>query len=289
MNTNQSMIDELDSIAATSSTIQESLTEDYDYDGPSLSLPSCIDTDRYYPRDVAVDDEVWQFLSDCSGLSLEAVRNHKIITEISRTDTTKRKSVLIKAFAKARERVSDSLLMISIDDSAGDLAQELKELISKHQLDTHTAVVGYIWDLLPTVYAVTDIYCTPSVMEGFGMSAQEAAATKVPVVSSHLVPFVTEYLLGPNVEEVWYNEEMQKEPLRQGCGAIVVPADNVDGFTHALTTLLHDDDLRREMGENAYRVTIPYFSWGRVVDNFLDEIDLKNEVNDATNTMDFGF
>jgi glycosyltransferase involved in cell wall biosynthesis len=271
----QSMIDEeLDGIAATSSTIQESLESDYGYAGPELFLPSCIDTDRFHPRDIADDDEIWQFLSDHSELSPEQIQDRHIITEITRTDTTKRKDVLIKAFAKVHEQVPDSLLVVSIDDNNEKLAQTLKDLISECQLDDATAMVGYIWDMLPKVYAVTDVYCTPSVMEGFGMSAQEATATRVPIVASHLVPFVTQYLLGDNVKEVWYDKEKQKKPLRQGCGAIVVPADDVVGFAHALEMLLADDELRRKMGEEAYKVTIPYFSWSRVVDNFLDKIDV---------------
>jgi len=205
-------------------------------------------------------------------LSPEEVQNRKIVTEIGRTDTTKRKDVLIKAFAEVHDQVPDSFLVVSIDDSEERLAGKLRDLISEYQLNDHTAVVGYIWDMLPKVYAVTDVYCTPSIMEGFGMSAQEATATKVPIVSSQRVPFVTEYLLGENVKEVWYDQEKQEYPLRQGCGAIVVPANDVAGFSHALEMLLTDDDLRREMGEEAYEVTIRYFSWSRVVDNFLDKI-----------------
>ncbi|NIO09584.1 MAG: glycosyltransferase, partial [Deltaproteobacteria bacterium] len=58
----------------------------------------------------------------------------------------------------------------SIDDSQEELAGELEHLIHALNLQDHIAVVGSVWELLPTLYAVTDIYCTPSVMEGFGMS-----------------------------------------------------------------------------------------------------------------------
>ena len=183
------------------------------------------------------------------------MRKRKIVTEISRTDTTKRKDVLIEAFAIVQQRVPDSLLVVSIDDSEQGLAEELRGLtytLPPH-VQKHVAIVGSVWDVLPTLYAVTDVYCTPSVMEGFGMTAQEAAATSVPVVASHLVPFATEYL----------------SPSQ---GAMVVQADDVDGFAHALETLLTDDDLRAEMGRNAYRITVPYFTWQNQVPAFLDEI-----------------
>jgi glycosyltransferase involved in cell wall biosynthesis len=201
---------------------------------------------------VADDDEIWGFLSERSGLSPQQVRGCKIVTEISRTDVTKRKDVLIRAFAQVHQKVPDSLLVVSIDDQRAELAQELKSLIQASGVADHTAVVGSIWRLLPTLYAITDVYCTPSIMEGFGMSAQEAAATGVPVVASDLVPFAKEYLAG--------------------AGAILVPANDIDGFAHALERVLTDDSLQKEMGENAYRATIPYFTWHNQVSAFLQEI-----------------
>jgi glycosyltransferase involved in cell wall biosynthesis len=266
----RSLIPDLDGIAATSSTIERALKEDYGYTMTPLFLPPCVDTDRYYPRKVSDEDNVWDFLSQRSGLSPEEVRGCKIVTEISRTDTTKRKDVLIEAFAKAHRRFLNSLLVVSIDDHQEKLAGELKHLIRALDLQNHIAVVGSIWELLPTLYAVTDIYCTPSVMEGFGMSAQEAAATGVPVVASHLVPFVTEYLLGTDVEEIHF--EGGHQPLKLGNGAIVVRADDVNGFAHALEMLLSNDDLGRTMGRNAYHVTVPYFTWQNRVTVFLEEI-----------------
>ncbi len=85
------------------------------------------------------------------------------------------------------------------------------------------------------------------------MSAQEAAATAVPVVASHLVPFATEYLAKAN-------------------GASIVQADDVNGFACALEMLLADDDKQKTMGRNAYRATVPYFTWPNRVSAFLAEI-----------------
>jgi glycosyltransferase involved in cell wall biosynthesis len=267
----QGLMEELDGIAATSSAIRQSLEEDYRYTGPILFLPPCVDTDRFYPQKVPDEDKLWRFLSQWSGLSPEAVRECKIVTEISRTDTTKRKNVLIEALAIVQQRIPNSMLVVSVDENRKELAGALKDLI--RSLNLQNCVAAYVPDeILPALYAVTDVYCTPSVMEGFGMSAQEAAATGLPVVASHLVPFVTEYLLGEEVEVVDF--EQGGGSVKLGKGAVVVQADDVNGFARALEMLLSNDDLRKEMGKNAYRITVPYFTWPDRVTAFLDQIGL---------------
>jgi glycosyltransferase involved in cell wall biosynthesis len=274
--TEQGLIAELDGVAATSSTIRSALVEDYGYNSPNLFLPPCVDPNRYHPRRLADEDDIWRFLSLRSGLSPEQVRECKIITEISRTDRTKRKSVLIEAFSQVHERVPDSFLVLSIDDREEELAFELRGLIRDLGIESHTAVVGSIWDRLPNLYAATDVYCTPSVMEGFGMSAQEAAATGVPIVASHLVPFVVEYLLGRDVKEIASDGSLC-QTVKVGKGAIVVQADDVRGFANALECLLLNDDLSATMGESAYRTTIPYFTWRRMTSDFLADIGVAHD------------
>jgi len=272
----RSMIEELDGIAATSSAIRQSLKEDYGCPTEPIFLPPSINTERYHPHQIPDKHRIWDFLCQHSGLEPAEIRQRKIVTEISRTDTTKRKDVLIKAFAQAHRQIPDSFLIVSIDSNEEELAQNLKGLIKSEGIGQHTAVVGYVRDILPDIYAATDVYCTPSVMEGFGMSVQEAAASKAAVVASHRVPFVTEYLLGSNIKKVQYSKD-GAHPLQQGEGAIVVQADEVDGFAHALTTLLGDDSLRRQMAQKAYDITIPYFTWDNRVKDFLEKIGVTDK------------
>lgn len=260
---------EVDGAIATSSLIRQALHQDYGYTGPDLFLPPCVDTDRYHPRAVSRDDPVWQFLAERSGLGREDIRARKIVLEISRTDTTKRKDVLLRAFAQARRQAPNSLLVMSIADDGSALVGKLRALVAELGLAGHIALVGSVWDLLPTLYAISSIYCTPSIMEGFGMSAQEAAATALPVIASPLVPFVIEYLLGAQENVVI------QDGLQIGRGAIVAPADDADAFAAALTLLLQDTDLRRRLGENAYHITIPAFTWQQRVTALLAHMEIQ--------------
>jgi glycosyltransferase involved in cell wall biosynthesis len=129
-------------------------------------------------------------------------------------------------------------------------------------------VLGSVWEHLPALYNITTIYCTPSVMEGFGMTAQEAAACGRPVVASDLVPFVHEYLVGESAERI----PLDGQALRFGRGGVVVPADFIDGFAHALVQLLQDQERRNRMGAEARGITIPYFTWGHMTKELFDDL-----------------
>lgn len=267
----RSLIKKIDGVAATSPTIKQTLEEDYGYTIPEIFLPPCVDEDRFYPREVSDDNVVWQFLSQHSGLPVDQVRNSSIVTEISRTDSTKRKNILIEAYAKLLPRHPNILLLVSIDDNQKELSLELNNLICSKNLESHTAVVGSVWEILPILYSISDVYCTPSIMEGFGMSAQEAAASGIPIIASSLVPFAKEYLLGTQAEKIFYTKSDEKYILL-GEGAIIVQPDDVQGFAYALELLLSDTDLKTKMGKKAYDITIPYFTWDNKIVDFLQAI-----------------
>ena len=264
----RSLIGELDGVVATSPLIRQVLIEDYGVEQP-LFLPPCIDPHRFHPRKVDDQHEIYEFIGRHCGLSAPQVQQSRIITEISRTDHTKRKDVLIRAFKKVNEQHPDTILVISVDETEEQIYRELWALIRELKIASRVAVVGNIWEKLPDLYAITDVYCSPSVMEGFGMAVQEAAATKVPVVGSDLIPFVTEYLLDGEMREQQFEGAA---PIKIGKGAIVVKADDVNGFACAIRKLLSDDGLRTKMGQEAYGITIPYFTWDGMTRQFLDDI-----------------
>lgn len=270
------LIEQVDGITATSSVIQTALEVEYGYSGRTIFLPPCVDSERYRPRAIADDAPIWAEISKRLGSSRPAdVRTRQIVTEISRTDGTKRKEVLLRAFARVQKEIPQSLLVIAIDEKQQPLAGKLQQLILDLGLKQHVAVVGSIATWLPDLYAISAVYCTPSVMEGFGMSAQEAAASGVPVVASHLVPFAGEYLLGTDVETQTLPHTAN--PLRIGAGAIVVQADDEIGFAGALTRLLSDRDLRQAMQKKARALTVPYFTWRMRVPAFLAAIGVPSD------------
>ena len=230
-------------------------------------MPPCIDTTRFHPFEVKKEDSIWEFLSQHSSVKRDELQKKRIITEISRTDRTKRKDVLIRAFAEIHKKYADTLLLLTIADY-GDVADELRALIAELDIQESIIVLGNVKEWLPKIYNLSAMYCTPSVMEGFGMSAQEAAACACPVIASDLVPFATEYLLG---NDIHHNHECD---LQIGEGAVVFSHDSVPSLVCAMELLLCDPKITQKSAENALKITIPYFTWDRRVADFLKQVSI---------------
>lgn len=269
----QALIREVNGVAATSLAIRIALQNDYGY-VTSLLLPPCIEKERFHPRELAATDPIWGFLSEKSGRPAEEIQRCKIITEISRTDSTKQKDVLLRAFAAVHQKMPQTFLILSLDDSEETLSRDLRALATSLRLNGAVAFVGPVSDKLPRIYAATSVYCTPSILEDFGISVQEAAACGVPAVASSHVPYAVEYLLTNEVDEIDHPTQSAGPPIKVGAGAIVVEPGDVDGFTFALQKLLSDDALRKKMGDRALRITIPYFTWDRMVRLFFNRFGM---------------
>lgn len=261
-----SLLQRVSLVGATSEATRRTLAEEHGV-RESLFLPPCVEQERFNRESARKDRSALELLSEATGLSGEAVGSSRIITEVSRTDRTKRKDILIEAFARVHRKLPETLLAVTIDSGAGELYRELTALIRDRSLTGRVAVLGSIWEYLPSLYGMTSVYCTPSIMEGFGMSIQEAAACGAPAVASRRVPFAVEYLRG----ERWEVMSLGEEEVEVGEGAVVVPADSVSATAEALELLLTDETLRASMAEAAYRITIPRFTWEGVTRKFLTE------------------
>lgn len=244
------VLEDVDIVGSTSRAMDETLARDYGRED-NLFLPPCVDTTRFDPDVARRDRRAVGLLAEATGRSEQEVDRARIVTEVSRTDRTKRKDVLIRAFARVHAKRADTLLAVTIDRSREELYEELTGIIDELGLQGSVAVLGSVREYVPSLYGITAVYCTPSIMEGFGMSIQEAAACGVPAVASDRVPFAVEYL----------RDE----------GAIVVPPDDVEQTATALARLLDEEALRRRMGNRAYEITIPRFTWEAAARSFLFE------------------
>lgn len=262
------VLEAVDGVVATSVAIRDSLQQEYGSPAEYF-LPPGVDYERFRSRPPDECEEIWSFLADHVGTDRAALPGRPLILEISRTDTTKRKDILLRSFAAVVDHDPRPLLAVTIDDINQRLYDELIGLIDQLGIGGDVAVLGSVWDQLPCLYSEAAIYCTPSIMEGFGMSAAEAAAAVTPVVASDRVPFATEYLLG---SDATIRRIAVDTSITVGFGGIVVPADSVEGFAAALELLLNDAELRSRMGAAGHHITVPAFGWDRLAASFLESI-----------------
>jgi len=108
---------------------------------------------------------------------------------------------------------------------------------------------GFVPDkLVPKFYASCDIFCYPSLWEGFGLPVAEAGATGKPVVAFRMCAI-------PEVVE------------DESTGLLVEP-DHTQ-LAEAIIALLDDEKMRRKMGQKARNRVSQLFSWRGMVEKTL--------------------
>jgi len=117
--------------------------------------------------------------------------------------------------------------------------QSLRQEVHQKRLEDRVCFTGYVPDeVLVDLYNLADLLILPSLEEGFGLPAFEAAACGTPVVTSSAGPAAS--LLGP--------------------AALAFPPNDLQVLTEGLRHLLGDPARRRAMGE-AGRERARSFSW----------------------------
>lgn len=211
------------------STSQEITRSLVSYHGQKQSrifdFPPCIDGTIFKPRSKEELGNVYRYLAEHAGVSPSQLMESKIIFETSRMDRTKRKDILLQAFAQVAEKRDDVFLFIGGGPAGNPIFQSLEELKNQFPiLKDRAFLLGFVPDeIVEPLFSLGDLFVSASEMEGFGMSVSQAAAAGVAVISSDLIPFATQY--APNA-------------------AVIVPAGDVDGFATAMLDLLNNDKER---------------------------------------------
>lgn len=115
---------------------------------------------------------------------------------------------------------------------AGD--GEARQLVGQalRGLDTRLCLIGQIApELLPTLYAASDLYVWPAVNEAYGMAFLEAHATALPVVAGNY----------GGVSDI----------VEDGVTGILTEPGDIDGFANAVRSLCLDHGRRRTLGMQA--------------------------------------
>ena len=111
---------------------------------------------------------------------LLAPKSHKIITHISNFRPLKRIQDVIKIFEKISSSVSSKLLMVG----EGPEKQKAVDYVKEKGLTESISFLGNSNEI-DKILCYSDLFLLPSEKESFGLSALEAMANKVPVISSN--------------------------------------------------------------------------------------------------------
>jgi glycosyltransferase involved in cell wall biosynthesis len=144
---------------------------------------------------------------------------------------------LIEAFARVKDEISQDLVHAG---GAGWLPDELDRAIAEAKLGDRLRFVDFVpHDELPLWYSAADCFIMPSLYEGFGLPLLEAMACGTPAIASN----------------------RSSLPEVAGDAAYLCEPD-ADSIAVALTTVLHDGELRQrlhEAGPNRAKA----FTWQR--------------------------
>jgi len=165
---------------------------------------------------------------------------------VGRLERRKGLGYLLRAFIELKAEIEDLRLVIVGD---GPMRRWYSSFTARHDLED-VVMAGYVAPgELPRYYASCDVFCAPNTGdESFGIVLLEAMASGKPIVATDIDGFRTVI-----------------SPGREG---LLVERKSARGLARALQTLLHDPELRREMGSRGAE-TARRYDWERVLDEVI--------------------
>ncbi|MEM2106654.1 MAG: glycosyltransferase family 4 protein [Candidatus Bathyarchaeia archaeon] len=128
---------------------------------------------------------------------------------------------------------------------------KVQDYLTSSKIRRSIIVTGYLPESeIPLLYSACEVFCYPSMWEGFGLTPAEAQATAKPVVA--------------------FNHCAIPEVVKHGKTGILVDPGDYNGLAEAIVRLLRDHDLRRRMGEEGRRRVERLFNWDEAADKTVE-------------------
>ncbi len=173
---------------------------------------------------------------------LEIKEGDVVIGAVGRVyNKVKRFSDIIEAMSS----LSAPQLKLILIGSGPDL-EFLKEQVSKLGLQDQVSFLGYQADPNP-YYDLMDIFCVPSLQEGFGLVAVEAMFHHLPVIATKVGGL--------------------KEIVIDGQTGYLINPNSPSELALKLKSLVQNPDLRKELGSNGYQRAKSNYSTQQYVGN----------------------
>jgi glycosyltransferase involved in cell wall biosynthesis len=165
---------------------------------------------------------------------------------VGRFDEQKNHEAVVTMFHRVIQQKSYARLVMVGD---GHLRPIIERRVKELGLEDKARFLGYRDDV-PAIMSVSDVFVFPSIYEGFGIVAIEAAAAGLPVVASRV----------PGLTEVVRHKET----------GVLCDLHDIAGMVEAVNTLIEDESIRSQMGAAGRQWVSENFSEEHMVREYLD-------------------
>lgn len=190
-----------------------------------------VDTERFNPN---VDGN--------SIRKIYKLENCPVVLYLGRLAPYKGVQFLIEAIPEVLRELPETKFLIS-----GAMRYDipnLNKMVKSLKIENSIVFTGYVPDEdVPKLYACCDVFCYPSLWEGFGLTPAEAQSCGKPVVA--------------------FNTCAVPEVVKNKHTGLLVEPKNAEAIAKALVSLLQNKELRFRMGLEARERVLQLFSWDK--------------------------
>jgi glycosyltransferase involved in cell wall biosynthesis len=172
------------------------------------------------------------------------LENKFILSSIGRLHPQKDFSTILKALKIIVSQIQNTKLLIIGD---GPLRQELEEETKQLGVNEYVKFLGWREDV-PVLTNLSDVMILSSNWEAFGLVCLEAGACKKPIVASDI--------------------EGVNEAVKDGETGLLFKKGDEEDLAQKIMKLYNSEELRKEMGENAYNFVKEDYSKNRMVEEY---------------------
>ena len=227
----------VDRVIAISQYVRKQITDFYRLEKSRVTLIyNGVDAEKFHPG------------ADDSFRIKHGMTDEPIVLYLGRMDPYKGVHILLKAAPLVLETVPDAKLVIA----GGTRFDQINAgRFFSRKMRNALIFTGQVPETeTPALYTACDVFCYPSMWEGFGLTPAEAQASAKPVVAfNHCA-----------IPEVVKNEET---------GILVRPGDHHE-LAKGVIQLLKDPDLRHRMGMKGRSRVEKLFSWDIAAEKTLE-------------------
>ncbi|OJW83995.1 MAG: N-acetyl-alpha-D-glucosaminyl L-malate synthase BshA [Bacteroidetes bacterium 46-16] len=161
-------INESDAITAVSNSLREETYRSFEIEKDIHVIPNFVDIQRFHQT----DKEHFK--------KMLAPNDERILVHVSNFRKVKRVEDVVRVFELVHERMPSKLLMIG----DGPERQHIEELCRTLRVCNDIRFLGK-QEHISEIFSISDLFILPSLTESFGLSALEAMACGIPVISTN--------------------------------------------------------------------------------------------------------